>query len=134
MRRTLSTEVGAALKLFGVTYAEAGNRGPAVADTELVTVRELAVIVVPTAYAAVEPSTEHALSAGGVIAEYAKRTAVLPAPVGVVFRSRQAVTRWLELHYVALSDALSSYWLSGNGNSNGAANSWCSGLPTTSIC
>jgi hypothetical protein len=32
---------------------------------------------------------------------------VLPAPVGVTFRSRQAVTRWLELHYVALSDALS---------------------------
>lgn len=108
MRRTLgNTEVGAALKLFGVTYAEAGNRGPAVAGTELVTVRELAAIVVPAAYAAVEPSTEHALSAGGVIAEYAKRTAVLPAPVGVVFRSRQAVTRWLELHYVALSDALS---------------------------
>jgi hypothetical protein len=32
---------------------------------------------------------------------------VLPAPVGVVFRSRDAMVRWLELHYVALSDALS---------------------------
>ena len=108
MRRTRSTtEVGAALKLFGVTYGEAGHRGVAVADTELVAVRELAAIVAPTAYAAVEPSAEHAASAGAVIAEYAKRAAVLPAPVGVVFRSRQAVTRWIELHYVALSDALS---------------------------
>ena len=108
MRRTRSnTDVGAALKLFGVTYAEAGNRGAVVPGTELVVVRELAAMVAPSAYAAVEPSAEHATSAGGVIAEYAKRMGVLPAPVGVVFQSRHAVTRWLELHYVALSDALS---------------------------
>ena len=31
---------------------------------------------------------------------------VLPAPVGTVFRSRETLTRWLELHYVALSEAL----------------------------
>jgi hypothetical protein len=107
VRRTRSsTDVGAALKLLGVTYAEAGNRRAAVAGSELLPVREIAAIVVPAAYAAVEPAPEHALSAGAVITEYAKRTAVLPAPVGVVFRSREAITRWLELHYVALSDAL----------------------------
>ena len=108
MRRTGgNTVVGAALKLFGVTYAEAGNRGAAVPGTELIAVRELAAIVAPAPYAAVEPSAEHASSTNGVITEYAKRAAVLPAPIGVVFRSRVAVTRWLELHYVALSDALS---------------------------
>jgi hypothetical protein len=32
---------------------------------------------------------------------------VLPAPVGTVFRSRETLTRWLELHYVTLSEALS---------------------------
>jgi hypothetical protein len=31
---------------------------------------------------------------------------VLPVPPGVVFRSSDAVVRWLEIHYVALSDAL----------------------------
>jgi len=31
---------------------------------------------------------------------------VLPAPVGVVFRSADALTRWMELHYVALTGAL----------------------------
>ena len=102
-----STEVGTALKLFGVTHSDAGNRGANAPGTELIAVRELSAIVAPSAYAAVEPSPEHALSAGAVVAEYAKRSAVLPAPVGVVFRSRQAVIRWLELHYVALSDALS---------------------------
>ena len=108
MRRTRSTtEVGTALKLFGVTYSDAGNRGASAPGTELIAVRDLSAIVAPSAYAPVDPTPEHALSAGAVVAEYAKRTAVVPAPVGVVFRSRQAVTRWLELHYVALSDALS---------------------------
>jgi len=32
--------------------------------------------------------------------------AVLPAPVGTVFRSVDVLQRWMELHYVALSDAL----------------------------
>jgi hypothetical protein len=32
---------------------------------------------------------------------------ILPAPVGTVFRSRETLTRWLELHYVALTEALS---------------------------
>ena len=31
---------------------------------------------------------------------------VLPAPVGVVFRSADAITRWMELHYVSLTGAL----------------------------
>jgi hypothetical protein len=34
------------------------------------------------------------------------RHSLLPAPVGVVFRSEDAVLRWLELHYVTLSDGL----------------------------
>jgi gas vesicle protein GvpL/GvpF len=34
-----------------------------------------------------------------------EQCSIVPAPPGVVFRSRQAIVRWLELHYVALSDA-----------------------------
>jgi hypothetical protein len=32
--------------------------------------------------------------------------AVLPTPVGTMFRSADVLQRWMELHYVALSDAL----------------------------
>jgi hypothetical protein len=96
-----------ALKLFGVTFSEASGRSVPVPGTELIVVRDLAAIVAPGAYSAVEPSEEQATTIGNAIGAYAKRAAVLPAPVGVVFRSREAVTRWLELHYVALSDALS---------------------------
>ena len=35
-----------------------------------------------------------------------ERAAVLPAPVGVVFRAPDVLKRWMELHYVSLSDAL----------------------------
>jgi hypothetical protein len=31
---------------------------------------------------------------------------VLPAPVGTTFRTEEVLQRWMELHYVALSDAL----------------------------
>jgi hypothetical protein len=31
---------------------------------------------------------------------------ILPAPPGVVFRTADALRRWLEIHYVTLSDAL----------------------------
>jgi hypothetical protein len=31
---------------------------------------------------------------------------VLPAPVGVVFRSQDVLTRWMELHYMSLTSAL----------------------------
>lgn len=35
-----------------------------------------------------------------------KRQVVLPGPPGVIFRTEHVLTRWLELHYVALSDAM----------------------------
>ncbi|HKP15494.1 MAG TPA: GvpL/GvpF family gas vesicle protein, partial [Gemmatimonadaceae bacterium] len=108
MRRTRGIrDVGGSLTLFGVTFNEPAGRGAAVAGSELVAVRELAAIVTPGSYAVVDPTQEQVTAHGEVIGAYAKRGAVLPAPVGVVFRSRQAVTRWLELHYVAISDALS---------------------------
>ena len=41
-----------------------------------------------------------------VVSALAAHGPVLPAPVGVVFRSRDSVQRWLELHYGALTDAM----------------------------
>jgi hypothetical protein len=107
LRRTRGDrDIGASLTLFGVTFLEPAGHGAPLNGAELVGVRELAAIVGPGSPAVVDPTAEQATLLGDVIAAYAKRAAVLPAPVGVVFRSRQAVQRWLELHYVALSDAL----------------------------
>jgi hypothetical protein len=95
------------LGLFGVTFSEGDMRTSPVTGVELVVVRELAAIVGPTTYAAQEPTDERVKRSSEVISSFMAQGAVLPAPVGVVFRSRDAVVRWLELHYVALSDALS---------------------------
>ena len=35
-----------------------------------------------------------------------RRAAVLPAPVGAVFRTPDVLTKWMELHYVSLTGAL----------------------------
>jgi hypothetical protein len=96
-----------ALKLFGVTFNDTHDAQSPVLETELVVVRDLAAIVGPSEYTALEPTAERVQAYTDVVGEYTRRGPVLPAPVGVVFRGREAIQRWMELHYVALSDALS---------------------------
>jgi hypothetical protein len=90
-----------------VTFSEGHVPASPVDGVELVVVRELAAFVAASPYAVQEPTDERVKRSGAVVAAFATQGPVLPAPVGVVFRSRDAVVRWLELHYVALSDALS---------------------------
>ena len=97
-----------ALNLYGVTFNEAhGTQAEAMADTRLVVVRDLAAICGESEYTTLEPTAERVGQYTEIVSRYAQRGPVLPAPVGVVFKQRDAVHRWLELHYVALSDALS---------------------------
>jgi hypothetical protein len=97
-----------ALNLYGVTFNEAhGHHTEPVAGTMLVVVRDLAAIVGQSEYAVLEPTAERVAQYTDVVSGFARRGPVLPAPVGVVFKHQDAVQRWLELHYVALSDALS---------------------------
>ncbi len=95
-----------ALTLFGVTFLESHDVRPPVPDTELVVVRDVAAVCAQSAYARPEPTPERIEHFASVVDAYSQRGPLLPAPMGVVFRSRDAVQRWLELHFVALSDAL----------------------------
>jgi hypothetical protein len=70
-------------------------------------VRDLAAIVGESEYTALEPTAERVAQYTETVSAFARRGPVLPAPVGVVFKQPDSVSRWLELHYVALSDALS---------------------------
>lgn len=96
-----------ALTLFGVTATDVHAVHPPIPETELIAVRDLSAVVGQTEYNLIEPTAQRVEQYTDVVAEYARRGAVLPAPVGVVFRGPDAVQRWMELHYVALSDALS---------------------------
>jgi hypothetical protein len=95
-----------ALNLFGVTETEAHEVRSPLPATELIAVRDVAAVCGQSDYAVIEPTAERVQQYIDVVAEYALRGPVLPAPVGLVFRGPDAVQRWIELHYVALSDAL----------------------------
>lgn len=95
-----------ALNLFGVTFHDPHEMQRPVPDTRLVTVREMSAICGETEYTALEPTPERVQQHADVVAAYATSGPVLPAPVGVVFRSEESVERWLELHYMTLSDAM----------------------------
>ena len=94
-----------ALRLFGVVAADGDNR-PFLAETGVVTFRDLAAVVSPTPYARPEPSHGDVATYRSVVESVFAQRAILPAPTGVVFRTRDALERWLELHFVTLTDGL----------------------------
>jgi hypothetical protein len=95
-----------ALTLFGVTFLESHDVRPPVPDTELIVVRDVAAVCGQSPYSRLDATAERIDQFAAVVDAYHQRGPMLPAPMGVVFRSRDAVQRWLELHFVALSDAL----------------------------
>ena len=96
------------LALYGVTTGH-GHRGPLAGGTELVAFRDVAAVVGPAALAEGEgaPPDPELRDYRRVVESVFRQQAILPAPPGVVFRSRDVLTQWLELHYFALLDALS---------------------------
>jgi hypothetical protein len=95
-----------ALNLFGVTVNDAHAARAAVAGIEMITVRDLAAICAETEYRAVAPDDDKVKGYNNVVTAFAATGPVLPAPVGLVFRSPDSVKRWLDLHYGALSEAM----------------------------
>ena len=94
------------LRLFAVSAQDGHGDHAPVTGTSLVSFRDLAAVVADVAAARPAESqadlAEHRRVVDGAFAH----GAVLPAPPGIAFRSRDVLMRWLELHYVTLSDAL----------------------------
>jgi hypothetical protein len=93
--------------LYGVAAVESGQAMSLVDGTTLVHYRALAAIVRPSAYTATQIDDEATADYVFVLEEAFKQAAVLPAPPGTVFQSQSTLTRWLELHYFTLTEALS---------------------------
>jgi hypothetical protein len=73
---------------------------------EVVRVRDLGAVVAPARFAAEPLSAEVVLAYRAVVEAVFAERAVLPAPPGAVFRSRAALSRWMELHAGALAEGL----------------------------
>jgi hypothetical protein len=95
-----------AVRLYGLTPSDDHGADPLPSSVQTVRMRDLVAIVGDAAYA---PMTADEATVGAhheiVESLFASRT-LLPSPPGVIFRNAQALQRWMELHYVALSDAI----------------------------
>jgi hypothetical protein len=96
-----------ALQLYAITDVEHHAQAKPLDGTELLVYRDVAAVVGAGEYSANPPSGEAIEQYRRVIEDIFGKAPVLPAPVGTVFRTRDTLSRWLELHYVALSEALS---------------------------
>ncbi|HWZ58742.1 MAG TPA: GvpL/GvpF family gas vesicle protein [Gemmatimonadaceae bacterium] len=101
-----------AVRLFGIIAEDWGNGGRDAglpAKTMPVVFRDLAAVIgeAPgTGGWRRTPAPPNLDAHRRVVEDLFAKHSVLPVPPGVVFRSSDAVVRWLEIHYAALSDAL----------------------------
>src|ERR1051326_8033610 len=105
-----------ALRLHAITMADAPLDRPSTdaegltaehPATTLIPFRELgAVVSEQKAFTSDDPSADDVESHRAIVDWVFRRAAVLPAPVGVLFRASDVLKRWMELHYVSLTDAL----------------------------
>jgi hypothetical protein len=98
--------VSAMVRLFGIASLDGGEEHMLASPTELLMFRDLAALITPTPVARIKLGTDEVARHREVIDTVFMQRSVLPAPPGTVFRSREMVTRWLELHYVTLVEAL----------------------------
>lgn len=95
-----------ALRLYGVAAVESNAVASLAAGTTIVPFRMLGAVVAPTRYARVPVDEAEIGEYTRILEEVQANTAVLPAPPGTVFRTRDSLARWLELHYFTLTQAI----------------------------
>lgn len=94
------------LRVYGIVMHDGHVPSKLPDGVRLIPVRELAAVAAEGDYRGNEvdiPDIEKHLQ---VIEAVFAQEAVLPSPVGTVFRTDEVLQKWMELHYVALSDAL----------------------------
>lgn len=94
------------LLLFGIAQLEGGHAESFASATTTIAFRDVGAVVAETEYARRVPDTPDIDAHRAIVDAVSARRPFLPAPIGVVFRSADALSRWLELHYVTLRDGL----------------------------
>ena len=97
-----------ALTLHAVTPTESAAGAFTPPDgTQQVVFRDLAAVVSEREKFALDENADGVIDQHrAVVDAIFRRQVVLPTPPGIVFRTEHVLTRWMELHYVALNDAL----------------------------
>ena len=84
-----------ALQLFGIISLDVSGDASPVRGVTVVAFRDLGALVSESAYVAPDPSTQHIAEYRRVVEGAFARQTIVPAPFGSVFRSREALMRWL---------------------------------------
>ena len=95
-----------ALQLYGIISLDVGGTTSPVRGATVVAFRDLGALVSESSYAAPAPTPHHVSAYRAIVEGAFSRQTIVPAPFGSVFRGRDALTRWLELHYFTLLEAV----------------------------
>jgi hypothetical protein len=95
-----------ALRFYGIVMHDGQGAPKLPAGVQVHTLRELGAVAEEAEYSAREQSEADVARHFDVVESLFREDAVLPTPVGTIFRSPEVLLRWMDLHYVALSDAL----------------------------
>lgn len=95
-----------ALRLYGVAAVDSNAVRSLAEGTTIIPFRLLGAVVAPARYARVAVDESEVGEYTRILEEVQSNATVLPAPPGTVFRTRDSLARWLELHYFTLTQAI----------------------------
>lgn len=95
-----------ALQLYGIISLDVGGSTSPVRGATVVSFRDLGALVSDSSYVAPAPTAQHVSEYRCIVEGTFSRQTIVPAPFGSVFRGRDALVRWMELHYFTLIEAV----------------------------
>lgn len=95
-----------AVRLYGVATVESSTVSSLAEGTTIVPFRMLGAVVAPSRYTRIVLDEDEMREYTRILEEVQANASVLPAPPGTVFRTRESLARWLELHYFTLTQAI----------------------------
>jgi len=95
-----------AVQLYGIISLDVSGTASPVRGVTVVAFRDLGALVADSAYAAPSATAPHISEYRRVVETAFARQTIVPAPFGSIFRGRDALMRWLELHYFTLIEAV----------------------------
>lgn len=93
------------IQLCGIMSLDAGTM-PRLGDAELIPFRDLAALCRFVPYVKLDARPTEVSAYRTVVEGAFANRVVVPAPFGTIFRNRDALLRWIELHYFTLADAV----------------------------
>jgi len=95
-----------ALQLYGIISLDVAGVTSPVRGVNVAAFRDLGALVADAPYAAPAPSAPQIAEYRRVVEGAFARQTIVPAPFGSIFRNRESLLRWLELHYFTLVEAV----------------------------